>query len=273
MRLTSSRFAGTVFVALLLLGARASGQLPPEIRKTCHDAYEQGQRLRRAGKLIDARANLLICARDPCPATFQPECITWLAEVERALPSVVFRVQGSDALLTDVKVSVDGRVITEKLDGREISVDPGEHTVQLEAAGFAPIVRHELFVEGEKAHPVSFEPPTSPKTASPAPRRPVPWAAISVSGVGVLGTGSFAYFGITGLARREDVLNVCQQHCHPSDISFVREHFLIADVSLGVAVVAAGVSTYLWIRWGIRWANSKTASNAPAALWLHGFSF
>jgi hypothetical protein len=29
----------------------------------------------------------------------------------------------------------------------------------------------------------------------------------------------------------------------------VRQHFTIADISLGVSAVALGVATYLWIRW------------------------
>jgi hypothetical protein len=262
MRLSRACLGLTAAVLLAEFPARAD--LPPETLQACHQGYEQGQRLRRAGHLIQARKELLTCARDPCPSVFQPECVAWLAEVDRVLPSVVLDVRTGGMTVSEARVWLDGQALADKLDGRAISVDPGEHHLRVEIAGLAPVEKRELLVEGEKAHLVAFD--LAPARAAPIPTvtRPTPWAAIVTTSVGVLAVGSFAYFGATGLARRDDVLNQCLEHCQSSDISYVREHFTIADVSLAVSVVALGAATYLWIRWAGSVPRAPSAAVLPA---------
>jgi hypothetical protein len=254
--------------ALLFGASTVHADLSPETRQACHRGYDQGQRLRRAGQLLDARKELLVCARDPCPAAFQPECVTWLAEVERVLPSVVIEVRQDGVLLAEARVSIDGHMLTERLDGREIPADPGEHRFRVEVPGQPALERSELLVEGDKAHRLLFD--VASRVSGPlakAPVRVTPWVPAVVTVVGALALGSFAYFGATGLARRDDVLNKCQQHCNQSDIDFVRQRFTIADVSLGVSVAALGVATYLWIRWAGSDA-ARTGMGERPLLWV-----
>jgi hypothetical protein len=261
------KLARTVLLGCVGLAAAhpALADLAPEVKKACHEAYEQGQRLKRAGRLKDARAAFLVCSRDPCPSAFQPECVSWLDEAEKALPSVVPRVAHGDTLLTDVRISMDGVLLADKLDGREISIDPGEHTFRVEAPGYRPIEKRLLLVEGDKAHSVTFDMLAVPSLTSLAVHRkkPAPWSAVTASSIAAAAAASFAYFGATGLARREDVLNICQQHCSASDISYTQEHFAIADVSLGVALVSAAFATYFWIRWAHPGSPSPASASLP----------
>ena len=58
-------------------------------RAQCVEAYERAQYMRRESKLRGAREALLVCAQDSCPAATRGDCVPWLAEVERALPTIV----------------------------------------------------------------------------------------------------------------------------------------------------------------------------------------
>src|SRR5271154_3508776 len=87
----------------------------------CLDASAKGQRYKDTHKLVEARAQLRICAAAQCPAVVQTDCATWLAEVDKAMPGVVVAAKnGSGGDLFDVKVSVDGQPLLSKLDGQAV---------------------------------------------------------------------------------------------------------------------------------------------------------
>jgi len=65
-------------------------------------------------------------------------------------------------------------------------------------------------------------------------------------GVGAVAFASFGYFGLSGLSKRSD-LDKCTPHCRQDDIDATRRSFLVADVSLGIGIVAAALGTYLWV--------------------------
>ena len=76
--------------ALLLLAAPAQAG----DAAACAEAAERAQPLRRAGSLRAARAQLLVCARKECPRVVRKDCEGWLADVDRSIPTVAFRVEG-----------------------------------------------------------------------------------------------------------------------------------------------------------------------------------
>jgi hypothetical protein len=261
--------ATCLFLALTFPVADAAAQSSPPSKEACDNAYEQGQRLRRSGQLIRARQKLLVCARAPCSAVFQPECLQWLAEADRLQPTVVIDVRSAGQPITDLEVKMDGQPLTEKLDGRELPVDPGEHVFRVESPGQRPVEKREVFIEGDKAHRLVLEigavtAAASPRDASGSKRSP--WAAVVSSGVGALAVGSFAYFGLTGVARW-NTLSACGLHCPASDITYTKTHFVVADVSLGVSLVAIGFATYFWITWaGVRKHETSSAARIVAPL-------
>jgi hypothetical protein len=249
--------AAVLFVALV---ASTPARAADPAQQRCNEAYENGQRLRRAGTLRRARDELLVCARDPCPARQQSDCSDWLREVERAIPTVIVVAKVDGREVADVRVFVDGELRKESLDGRAIEADPGAHVVRVEHAGDLPIEVNIVAHESQKDHvvnadfaharppepPPKQEPPPKPK---PAPRfeRPIPWTVYALGGASALSLGGFALFGAQGTSRLGDLdAQGCKPNCDPSDTDAIKRRFLVADVFLGVAVVAAGVATVLF---------------------------
>src|SRR5688572_8088699 len=98
-------------------------------REVCNTAADQAQQLRDEGKYRRAREQLLICARDVCPTPIKRDCLEWLAQVESTAPTVVFAARDSTKDLSEVKVSVDGVAVTDRLDGKPVQMDLGKHIV------------------------------------------------------------------------------------------------------------------------------------------------
>ena len=253
---TTRRFARAAAAAALSVTATAAAQTPPT-REQCADAYVAGQRLRRDGRLIGARDALILCARDPCPGAFQPECTAWLDEVTKVIPSIVVRARAPKAeALTRVRVSIDHRVVTERLDGREIELDPGERLLRIEAEGMITVEQRILINQGERSRVLTFDlaPRPAPRAATPQgephaePKGGTPWLAHGFVGLGIFGVLGFASFGIAGLSKRSELDDSCKPHCKPTEVDAGKRSFLVADISLGVAVLSGGIATYLYLR-------------------------
>jgi hypothetical protein len=221
----------------------------PPSEERCLAAYEQGQRLRLKHALLEARSELLLCAREPCPESFRPECLQWFDEVQQLVPSVIIHVEG-DVAATDVRVSIDGVLVASRLDGTPIEVDPGEHTFRFEPAGRAASEQRVLINVGQKARLITInasarEPAPASDRATSSSRSPslTPWI---FAGVGGIALGSFAYFGATGLSQRDE-LGRCTPFCDQADIDNTRRRFLVADISLAVSALSFGVAIYYWL--------------------------
>lgn len=118
--------------------------------QACAKAYEDAQVQRNSGHLKSAQDQLRICVQDQCPDFVRSDCVNWLSEVNSALPTVTFAaVDSSGADLFEVKVSVDGVVVAESLDGRAIELDPGQHQLVFEYQG-AKVEQKLLVRQGEK---------------------------------------------------------------------------------------------------------------------------
>lgn len=244
--------------------------------KACSKAYTNGQIQKKAGKLREAKKSLVACAQNSCPAFINSECAKWLNEVDSMLPTVVIAAsdaQGND--LTNVTVSSDGKKLTDQLGGMALEMDPGPHTLRFEHKGNKPVEKKVVIREGEKARVIKVQ-FGSPNKAAPAPvSKPAAGSggspavgaeattshassktlAYVLGGVGVVGLGSFAYFGLTGTSQRSDLLGHCKNNvCDlPQDQidsrrSSIKTKFLIADISLGVGVVSLGLATYFFLK-------------------------
>ncbi len=205
------RATESALAALLLVSTPALAQ--EEV--TCSKAYVSAQQLRKAGRLSEARVELLACSKAECPPEIQPDCVQWLGEVQRSLPSVVFGVRDSGGHdLTDVRVLIDDKPIVERLDGRSVDVDPGAHRVRLEPRGAAP---HELTVvarEGERDRPIVIDLPPPPT------HRPIPAAFWVMGATALVSLGVFAAFGASGLSDLSG-LSYCKGECVQSDVDAV----------------------------------------------------
>jgi len=229
----------------------------PDDREVCAASAEQAQQLRDEGKYRRAREQMLVCARDVCPGPIKSDCGKWLTELDRDAPTVVFGARdGKGADVLDVKVFMDGAPIQERLDGKPVLVDSGEHTFKFESKDGAVQEERVLVRAAEKARPIiaTFPGPAVPekdKEKDPSTGGGgggdgslVP--ALIVGGIGVVALGSFAIFGIGG-KNDVDELQKCKPTCAESDVDSARTKLIIADISLGVGVVALGVAAYMFL--------------------------
>ncbi|MFI5387803.1 MAG: hypothetical protein ACHQ50_16970, partial [Fimbriimonadales bacterium] len=117
----------------------------------CLSASNTSIKLRTDHSLREARQQLLVCAARTCPSDISAECEHRLVAVNAAIPTLVFEVKdagGND--LPAVSVMMDGKPLTERLEGTAISLDPGAHSFHFETAGQAPVDKMFVLHEGEK---------------------------------------------------------------------------------------------------------------------------
>ncbi|MBW2527464.1 MAG: hypothetical protein JRI23_25000, partial [Deltaproteobacteria bacterium] len=224
----------------------------------CLAAYTDSQRLRKAGKLNEAYQRLLICSQRSCPSVVKADCVPWLAETERARPSIVVVAKGVDGEDTaEVRLLIDGRLAAARLDGRPIALDPGPRRLRFEHAGLPPIEKTIVVQVGIKNRRVDVSFAADTPTPQPGPARPAPdppppergepIVGYVLTGVGALALGSFAVFGLIGSAEADEYDETCAptKSCDPDDVSATETKLLVADISLVVGIAAVGVGVGL----------------------------
>jgi hypothetical protein len=228
----------TVTVAATAAGT-ASADTPTTV---CLSAVVEGQKLQRDGKLLYARDKYAACAVRTCPPEVVDDCVGWLHEVDQALPSVVLAARDEKGVdLKDVEVSVDGsRAVP--TGTRAVPLDPGSHTFVFHHEG-AERKQQLVLREGEKNREilVVFERLEPPRATS----RPVPPSAWAAGGVGIAAMGAFGVFGALGVSERGS--NHCDTGCTGGQKNSVDTKFLVADIALGVGLVALAAATWLYL--------------------------
>jgi len=225
----------------------------------CTAAHEAAQLHRKADALFEARRELQSCSRSECPELVRADCAKWLKEVDAELPALTIDARTSrGARIHDVRVLLDGEVVAERSSGEPLIVPVGEHVVRVEHAGAPPIERRMTFERRRKdaRMRVTFDvaAPRVPKQRAPRPdpeprapdgEGPTP-AAWIVGGVGIVGLGLFAGFGIDGLIRRNELDDIaCKPSCPAEDVATIRRDFLVADVALGIGAASMAAAVIL----------------------------
>jgi hypothetical protein len=172
--------ASCVTVVAVFTSARALA----DDKADCTAAYSSAQDLRAGGQLIEASEQLKVCARPVCPTFIAHDCTQWVAEVDASTPTLVLSAKdGNGHDVIDVRVWIDGQLVTEKLDGKPIPIDPGAHDIRFQMEN-APGVRQKVLARtGEKnrAVEVTFDsgeapskqhPPEATKTEQRPPSEP-----------------------------------------------------------------------------------------------------
>lgn len=239
----------------------------------CLSATENSLTLRNQHKLRDARAQLLICSAATCPSDIREECVRRVAEVNAAMPTIVFEVKdGAGNDLTGVRVDMDGGMLAEHLEGTALSIDPGEHTFTFTHASDTPVQKVFVVREGEKDRrervvlgtvAVAAVPATVPAASTRAPVAPAtapsPWTGRRVGGlvlaaIGVAGLGVGAGYGLAAMSRHDEAQKDCPRATCPDQ----------SGVDLWNSAHTAGtISTVAFIGGGVALA-------AGAVLWLTG---
>ena len=218
-------------------------------KKECLTQHEQSQVFKQASKLKAAREALLTCSRDVCPSFIRADCVEWLGQLDRSIPSVVPTAKVNKRDEVNVRVSVDGQLAATRLDGKPIELDPGVHTFKFELSPWPPVEQQILVAEGEKNRTVmvQFGKTDDDKEAEIPTYRPFPTIDYVLGGVAIVGIGTFALFGSQGQSAKKDLQNTCAPFCAQTDVnSKVKNKFLIADIGLGVAVASTIVGVILY---------------------------
>jgi hypothetical protein len=212
----------------------------------CNAALVHGQELARAGKLLAARGAYPACLRAECDDSLRAVCANFVAELKGRIPSVTVEARGPRGHIDGARIHIDGLLVAEPSAATEI--DPGEHVVVVEAPGFVAREEHVVVAERDppRSMPVILAPFVlhGPSPATPSVARTGLPAFFWVAGGGaVAALGSFTYFGLRGKDTEGQLRASCP--LGPCDSSTMRREYLAADISLGVAIVAAGAA--LWI--------------------------
>jgi hypothetical protein len=254
--------ATATMLAIVPHAARAGA----DEKQACVTASEKAQQLRSAGKLGDARDQLNICGRPECPKLVQQDCTQWMSELLSSLPSVVPGAKdrkGRD--IVDARLTVDGKVVTEALDGKAFVIDPGVHTFVFESKGLPPLKEQVVVKPGEKNRIVSvtFATPDDAATGAGAPAETSssspPVAAYVLGGVGLAALGVALSFDLEATGDAHDLRDGCSPNCAQSDVDDVKSKYAIAGVTAGIggALLVTGVVLFFVHGKG----SSKTGAN------------
>jgi hypothetical protein len=259
-------------LALTARPARASD--PPSV-SDCLMAAEASLKLRADHKLRLTRTQLAVCSSPSCPGEVRQECMHRIDEVNAAAPTIVLAVKnraGHD--LSAVRVTVDGQLATDHLDGSAMPIDPGPHEFTFEASGAPPLTETVILHEGEKDRretvTLAVGPAPDPSTVAPlsgttpgggatdATSRPASTGkAQRVAGivVGAVGVGGLAVGGIFGTlassswktAQREcpDHTGCSSQAMNDRSDAVTRATVSTVGFIAGGVLLASGVVLYL----------------------------
>jgi len=233
--------------------------------RSCTDAHERAQILRKKDKLLEARAELQICTAAGCPPLVVSDCNAWLADLVTSVPSIVpVATDESGENLVDVHLSIDGAPLGHVLDGSALEVDPGPHRLSFSRQGYETAELTVLVATGEKnkriASIVKAAGGVAPAPSSGGSRSTLAWTGLAVGGAGVVTLVVAGVFGGLAASKQSDAAcpsNVCRAGGNPAE--------------LRTAVADGNVSTALFIAGGVlATAGITTFFVAPRVSTAHG---
>jgi hypothetical protein len=225
----------------------------------CADAAENGQKVRDKGHFVESRELFTTCARKECPKLVRDDCLSFLEQLRKRMPSIVVRVtDGAHHDLTTFRVLKNDKLLLDKPSGTAIDTDPGASTLHVEAEGFTPRDQPLVVAEGEQRRLVEIvlqpvgAPSTTERPVTPPPPPPSsgPGAATWITGgVGVAGLGVFAV--LEGLAASEhaDLYRLCGNigKCSDAQLAPLRAKYTGSAIGLGVGAAGVGAALILYL--------------------------
>jgi hypothetical protein len=151
--MTSTPRCVTPLLALVAVTtfASADAQAADPTTADCLAASDASLRSGNEHRLRLERSQLLTCAASSCPADIRKECARRVDVINAQIPTIIFSAKDSaGADLSAVKVTMDGEVLTERLEGTALSIDPGEHTFTFEANGQPTVTRRLVVQQSQK---------------------------------------------------------------------------------------------------------------------------
>jgi hypothetical protein len=248
-QLTSRLLAFALVVIAALPASVAHAQPSGGATNQCIAAHVEAQRLQKSAKLREARAALVRCSDPACPSVLVQECTNLFSKLDSAVPSLVFVARDPDGRdVADAKVFDGGALLLERLDGKAVEVDPGEHVFRVERPGLPPVERKLVVREGDKLRRVEVQlGGTDQAPPSGEMERDVTPAFWVVGSAGLVGLALFGGLAGAGIAKKGDLDDAgCAPRCPTADVDEVRSLFLGADISLGLGITALAVAPILY---------------------------
>jgi hypothetical protein len=285
--------------SLLLLAAPAEAKArrkkPGRATPACAAAYKDAVMLAGDGELQAARAKLQMCARPTCGA-IQRRCAGKLTRVEADLPTIVpVATDDGGHSVIETSVTMDGKPLLQRIDGRSLTIDPGVHEFTFETAGTPPTTVKTVVGQGRRNMPITglmhvpaptppreepqAAPPPPPPAKAPEAEPPPPVARtlrpppreleprshssvaptlLTVVGVSaVAGGAALTYWG----RKDNQQLGACTPYCPPETVHHIRMLYLGADLSFVVGGLALGTATLLWLTSGSPAREERVASS------------
>jgi hypothetical protein len=148
---------GVIAIATMIFtfwAAPVSARSRPSVRKAkqaCLTAYQQARQAADAGHLLKSKDISAQCLQPSCGTFIQQQCALLRAQVESDVPSVV-PVVTDDAgrMQVLVEVRMDGALLTSKLDGLALSIDPGRHEFSFSTDNGIFATQRLFIVQGER---------------------------------------------------------------------------------------------------------------------------
>jgi len=194
-------------------------------------------------------------------------------ELQATMPATVTVALGPEDV-AGAQITVDGNPV----EGNELSLTAGEHTIVVSAEGFQPVTEVVTVKGGEKKDlpvtlaPMAAPPPPEPTTPPPAPPPPedtgghsnIPaYVTLGIAGAGViLGT----IFGIQALGAKSKF----DDEPTVENADSAERSALIADMSFGVALTFGITGAVLLFSGGDDEAPTEEASAMPELLPMAG---
>ncbi len=228
-----------------------------------------GTTLRQLGRNVEAAETYEAYLADPGQDPKRAEEVKRsLAELDALLGRI--RIEVTTPTGAPAEVRLDGKVIERFENGVVVRVEPGDHTVVAELAGFPPVVQKaRIDPRSEKRFELAVV-PEKQKTVVVSRDAPVPKTQRTIGfiagGVGVLGLGAGAVFGLLAKSKNDEAASehcLTETRCDARGVELgdaARTHATISTVTFAVggALVAGGVVLLLT-------APSKKSPAAPPA--------
>lgn len=282
----------------ILVGTAAPVSAADPTIAECLAANDKSISLRGDHKLLAARKELLVCAASTCPGEVRKECMRRIDLVNSSLPTVVIEAKdGSGNDLVAVKVTMDGDVLAEKLDGSALSMDPGAHTFTFEVAGQPPITKQLVIREGQKDRREVLQfgaPPAATPSAATTPAKTTPNPAIETSvdqvssssgntqktlalvagGVGVVGVALGTVFGLQSVSKHSDAEKKCPGACTDQagvDLwNDARSAGNLSTIAFAVGGVGLATGAILWFTAKPSKSSAMHAYIGPGSVQIRG---
>jgi hypothetical protein len=145
----------TAFLAALVVWSLPRSSEAKE-NLLCMNSYKQGKLLQKAVRLHQAKEAMLRCTRINCSPALRKECMFILEKLEQDAPTVVLDVTDDRGNpVTNVRVTMDGRPLVSRIDGRALPVDPGFHEFVFENAGVIFAKEKAVILQGQRNRAIS----------------------------------------------------------------------------------------------------------------------